>query len=98
MPANFSAAGYDVTVFDPPYAGYRGYADLSIYDDLNIHTAHVSGAFTDESTFKKAQANNERNFFCYSLMKAMPPGIQSILYEDGNYNNPDNAFSLSQYA
>ena len=33
MPVLFSQNGYDVTVIDPPYAGYSENSDLSIYND-----------------------------------------------------------------
>lgn len=88
MPVIFSEAGYDVTVFDPPFAGYSGIPDLSIYDGYDNIKAYNTeqGMFCDSvESDKEVIATWKRNFFCYSLMKASPLCLQSFLYTDGSY-------------
>ena len=73
LPVLFHEQGYDVTVFDPPLAGYREISDLSIYDDYSWIDTHITmGAYLggDQKYVKWIQDSMERNFFCYSLMKA----------------------------
>lgn len=87
MPVLFSQAGFDVTVTDPPYAGYSESPDLSIFDGYpGIHAykelfKHVG----DEE--KEALWN--RNFFRYSLMKVMPLCVQPWFYDKGFYQGTD---------
>ena len=45
MPRLFSGKGYDVTVFDPPYAGFEEIPDLSIYDEYPEIDAYVTMVF-----------------------------------------------------
>lgn len=89
LPTLFDNAGFDVTVCDPPYAGYQWFPDLSIYDDLpDINTFNLelkynpnAGAdmfFTDEV--------RERNFFCYALMTCSPLGLRKFIYNNGLYH------------
>ena len=88
MPLIFSDAGYDVTVFDPPYAGYSHYPDLSVYEPYPKIKAYVTecGQFLDtEESDSMTQSGWKRNFFCYSLMKSCPLFIQPILYSNGSY-------------
>ncbi len=87
MPVLFSENGYDVTVCDPVYAGYQWIPDLSIYDEYpEIQAYNTKGRFTDTKTAEKVIENNYRNFFCFSLMKTVPVCLQSVLYNDGLYN------------
>lgn len=88
MPYLFSKAGYDVTVCDPPYAGYKEIPDLTIYDDIEgVHTYITQGMYTDETLQETVISQTERSFFCYSVMKASPVIIQPTLYEKGNYHS-----------
>lgn len=103
MPVLFDDAGYDVTVCDPPYAGYSWVPDLSIYDAYeDIKTYNTgSGQFYDsrESLAAKQQIWR-RNIFCYSVMKASPLLLQSGLYQNGTYYNPhwmDSSLRQVQY-
>lgn len=97
MPVLFSEAGYDVTVVDPPWAGYTsGAPDLSIYDDYPDINACLAayGQFRNESTLsvdysKLMEQIWDRNFFCYSLMKISPLAIQPVVYQGGNYFDPN---------
>ena len=99
MPALFDAAGYGVTVWDPPYAGYDWVPDLSIYDDYpnirawNTEQGHVSGMITETEAVVSRFWN--RNFFCYSLMKMSPLILQIGLYQDGTYFNPDRLETMN---
>ena len=90
MPVIFDDNDYEVTVCDPPYAGYSDYPDLSIYDEYpGISAYHANGRF---DTGLKAERRNlvQRNFFCYSVFKVMPLGLQKIFYNGGKYNNTSN--------
>ena len=91
MPVLFDQAGYQVTVCDPPYAGYGWIPDLSIYDeypDIRAFNTEI-GQFRDqtESNILRKQAW-KRNFFCYSFMKVMPLPVQYVIYQDGAYFSP----------
>ena len=94
MPVLFSEAGYGVTVFDPPFAGYSGIPDLSIYDpypEIQAYNTEL-GLFRDsDESDKEIMSTWKRNFFCYSLMKASPILVQSMIYTDGTYFAPDNS-------
>ena len=90
MPAVFSENGYDVTVCDPPYAGYKQIPDLSIYDDLSNVKAYTSGGKFDDNRNEKYEVeSNLRNFFCFAVMKSMPLSVQPLIYNDGSYNKAD---------
>ena len=87
MPVLFDQNGYQVTVLDPTYANYQWTPDLSIYDEYpNIQKYITKGRFTDPSLKEQVIQDNDRNFFCYSLMKAAPLCLQGILYNGGKYN------------
>lgn len=86
MPVLFSQNGYDVTVCDPPYAGYQWISDLSIYDGyLNVKGYFTKGMFTDPSFGEQGIRNNKRNFFCYGILKTLPVCVQKIAYDQGRY-------------
>lgn len=91
MPLLFLEAGYEVTVCDPPYAGYTWIPDLSIFNGYEGIRAYntINGEFADwnESLADKQQIWN-RNFFCFSLMKISPLMLQAGIYQDGTYFNP----------
>ena len=87
MPALFDNNGYDVTVCDPPYAGYQWVSDLSIYDDYpDIQTYISEGKFTDNSIREQTVKDRQRNFFCYGILKSAPLCLQEIIYNKGTYN------------
>ncbi|NCC59842.1 MAG: hypothetical protein EOM12_02680 [Verrucomicrobiae bacterium] len=86
MPVLFDENGFDVTVCDPPYAGYQWYPDLKIYKDYpDIRTYITKGRFNPENGNAKNLRRNHRNFFLFSLMKTMPQSFQPPLYDNGNY-------------
>ncbi|MBO5254172.1 MAG: YidC/Oxa1 family membrane protein insertase, partial [Clostridia bacterium] len=86
MPILFSENGYDVTIFDPPYANYQWIPDLSIYDEYpEFKTCNTIGFYTALENKATAIENNKRNFFCFSIMKTMPVYFQTIIYDGGKY-------------
>ena len=86
LPVLFSENGYDVTVFDPPYANYSWIPELSVYDEYPEIDAYITiGAFDGELDKLGMIGNNNRNFFCFSLMKTMPVFLQPLLYDGGRY-------------
>ena len=92
MPQLFSQNGFEVTVFDPPYAGYDWIPDLSIYDDVpGVHAFNSMGMFSlgenPVADAKLLDRNRLRNFFCYSLFKTAPVVLQPYFYDGGEYNN-----------
>ncbi len=99
MPVLFEKNGFDVTVCDPPYAGYQWFPDLSIYDDYpGIKTYIADGRFNDPVIAEQGIETGKRNFFCYSLLKVVPVCLQDIVYDYGNYNRAETKISYtSQY-
>lgn len=90
MPAIFNDNDWEVTVCDPPYAGYEWIPDLSIYDDMpEVRTYITQGRFSDTKAQMELIKNNQRNFFCFSVMKVMPLLLQEVVYDDGRYNRAD---------
>ena len=83
MPTIFCENDFEVTVCDPPYAGYTWVPDLSIYDDLPEVNAYITQVRYNDPIIID---NRKRNFFCFSIMKSMPVFIQEWLYDDGKYN------------
>ena len=91
MPVLFSEAGYDVTVLDPPFAGFSEIPDLSIYDPYPGIKAYntETGYFRDSDETDQALMQTwKRNFFCFSLMKISPLILQPVIYTDGTYFEP----------
>lgn len=89
LPKLFSDNGYNVTVCDPPYAGYTWIPDLSIYDKYEgIKAYNTKGIYSKKlqseysETFESTQ---ERNMFYYSIMKSIPVALQNLLYDSGDY-------------
>ena len=92
MPVSFSQQGYEVSVFDPPYAGYDVIPDLSIYDDYpEIHAYNSMGAFEldngQSGQMRATELKWNRNMFCYSVFKVAPVSFQRYVYDNGQYNN-----------
>ena len=86
IPLLFMQNGYNVTICDPPYANYSWIPDLSLYDDYpEMHAYLTKGTFGSEYTQEMINQNNLRNFFVFSLMKALPLELQPGLYDGGNY-------------
>ena len=95
MPVLFSEAGYDVTVCDPPYAGYKEIPDLSIYDDYQgIKAYYTQGVLSGSEVTDQIISNRYRNFFCHSILKSMPVCLQAALYNAGTYHNMNANFTF----
>ena len=101
MPVLFEENGYEVTIFDPTYAGYEFIPDLSIYDEYPDFHCFITNAkfsiFDDElnteaslSMNKRVNDIRNRNFFCFSLMKISPLILQETIYDNGLYNESDS--------
>ena len=102
MPVLFGDNGYEITICDPPYAGYNLIPDLSIYkDNPDFHCYNTNGKFSifedeannDSSSEVYAQVNEirKRSLFCFALMKTSPLILQETIYNGGNYNKADKA-------
>ncbi len=90
MPVSFLKEGFEVTVCDPPLSGYGTHSPLSIFDEYpEINSYLTPGRFGVEQ--KNASTTNalNRNFFCFSLMKASPLFMQGLLYNNSWYNRSD---------
>lgn len=102
MPVLFAENGFEVTVCDPSYANYQWISDISIYDDCSNVNAYITkGMFSEASQKERVIANNHRNFFCFSIMKSMPLCVQTVIYNNGRYNQAishDNAVYSAQIA
>jgi len=103
MPVLFDDAGYNVTVCEPPYAGYKMPSDLSIYDDHPDIKAYLAeyGQFWSDPRATSCKKNIwKRNFFCYSFMRMLPLISQNSLYDSGFYHDPNwlmNTIYSTQY-
>ena len=106
MPVIFGNSGYEVTVCDPSYAGYKWIPDLTIYDDHpEFHCYNTRGIFNYFEEYTEGGTKGDmtervnklcnRNFFCYSMMKISPVLLQETLYDGGLYNEsyPDDSDS-----
>ena len=91
MPALFSQNGYDVTVIDPPYAGYSEISDLSIYDAFsNVEAYSLKGKFSDEYIVNELDNysfdnKQRRNFVMFSLFRTSPVALRDFIYDNGEY-------------
>ena len=105
LPVLFDGMGYDVTVCDPPLAGYREISDLSIYEDYPGIQGHITmGAYLgeNEKLVRRLQDSQERDLFCYAVMKASPVVLQKFLYDNGTYfealkNNTQSPAFMESY-
>ncbi len=87
MPTLFKQNNYDVTVIDPPYANYKNYTDLTIFEENGIKAHIAKGKFSDDKMKQQTIDANYRNFFCFSLMKCLPLYVQPAMYSGGGYHN-----------
>ena len=86
MPVIFEQNGYNVSVCDPPFAGYKYVPDLSIYDEYPDINAYIARGYYWNATKEGVSQRNFRNFFCYSIMKCAPLVLQNHFYNLGMYN------------
>ncbi|MBE7002538.1 MAG: hypothetical protein E7421_07630, partial [Ruminococcaceae bacterium] len=86
MPTLFTQEGYDATVIDPSFAGYQWIPDLSVFSDMEgVSAYHANGRFNDMRERIDRVETRQRKFFFFSLMKTLPTGVQSLIYDNGNY-------------
>ena len=86
LPKMFSDNGFNVTVCDPPYAGYTWVPNLSIYDDIpNVRAYITEGAFNMYVSGNTNLAVQKSRFIYYSISKILPTILQNRLYRDGHY-------------
>lgn len=99
LPVLFDQNGYEVTVCDPPYAGYQMIPDLSVYNDYpDIKKYNTDGRFDDPLIAEEEIKNNKRNFFCYGIFKVLPVCFQEFAYDKGRYNQAELEMSyIKQY-
>ncbi len=98
MPRLFDSAGYEVTVCDPTYAGYKEIPDLSVFDPYPSIRRYITelGQFAVYSDTERTNALWETVFFRYSLMKILPYGLQPEIYQEGSYFSTDIAQQMTQ--
>ena len=86
MPMIFADDGWEVTLCDIPYAGYRDVPDMSIYDGMKgIKGYRTMGYYMDDMILKDAEEVRERNMFWYTIFKVAPLFAQSTIYDGGSY-------------
>ncbi len=104
LPALFSKAGYDVGVADLPYGNYQWVSDLSIFDGYpRVRKYHTIGRYAD--IWKRQHGitpgcsfkTDERNLFLYSMVKMSPVILQPLVYNSGNYWNPEKETLSSSF-
>lgn len=94
MPLIFRDEGYEVTICDPPYAGYMSPPDLRVFSgpeyegiESYITIGNLGGDLWGFAGMQEDLLN--RNFFCYSILKVSPLFLHDIIYDNGNYNMAD---------
>ncbi|MBP5403027.1 MAG: YidC/Oxa1 family membrane protein insertase [Treponema sp.] len=90
IPVLFSENGFNVTVCDPPHAGYKDIPDLSVFKPYPKINACINRKVTINTELMKQLEGdvfsaNERNFFCYSIFRCSPLIFAQNLYNEGNY-------------
>ena len=95
MPVMFRDEGYDVTILDPPFAGYQIPGDLSVFSGPEYEgiEAYQTKYVLIDDYYKFEEYQEQiwfRNFFCYSIFKISPLYIQATVYNEGRYNQPEN--------
>lgn len=91
MPVLFSQNGFDVTVIDPPYAGYSEDPDLSIYDGYeNVEAYCTRGVFSDDYIANELDNysfddKQRRNFVMFSIFRTSPVAMRRFIYDNGEY-------------
>lgn len=95
MPIMFRDEGWEVTIMDPPFAGYSTPSDLTGFtgpEYEGINTYYAEGVVMDN--YYKFEDFQEkiwlRNFFCYSVFKVSPLFFQATIYNEGRYNEPES--------
>lgn len=87
LPVLFENAGFEVSVVDPPYANYKEYPDLTLFDGYENITGYATRDKYSDYVYHnedelKAQ---KKNVAFYSLFRTVPVLLQNSVYDDGNY-------------
>ncbi len=85
----FNDNGFDVTVCDPPFAGYQWTPDISIYDDYEDINAYITEGRYNTNSKESAEQTvylRNRNFFCNAVMRVLPLFLWRRIYDYGYYN------------
>ena len=86
LPVLFGESGYEVTVCDPPYAGFSDLPDLSIYERYPyIDSYQLWGRFSATEGSSDTTQGRKRNFFFYSVMEVAPLFLRPEIYSRGWY-------------
>ena len=91
IPAIFGSNGYSCTIADSPFPGRynTSYNDQSVFDDLeNTNAVAIRGKYITSDTEKLypyIAAEQNRNMFFYSIMKAVPLYLHNTVYDLGRY-------------
>ena len=93
LPVLFSRNGFKATVSGLPLVNYQwipDYTPFKKYPEIRIENfgKPLQQVVTEEELHENI-VKNERNFFCYGLMKALPLVAQNALYTGGRYNRFD---------
>lgn len=92
MPSIFTKNGFDATMINPTYAGYKWYPDLSVFDGMdNVKAYSTKYSYLPEEMKNIYQSEHtevfRHNLFCYSIFQSAPVALQKALYDGGNYND-----------
>ncbi|MBQ7274536.1 MAG: membrane protein insertase YidC [Clostridiales bacterium] len=100
MPVLFGENGYNVTVLDPSFAGYKYIPNLSIFDNYPYIDAYITeGILNPYYDIMTDDWENrfERNLFAYSLRYASPICLRRLLYDDGFFNDLNNRLTHGSF-
>lgn len=92
MPSIFTKNGFDATMVNPTYAGYKWYPDLSVFDGMeNVKAYSTKYSYLPDETKEIYESEHSEvfrhNLFCYSIFQSAPVALQRLLYDGGNYND-----------
>ena len=88
LPQVFYDMDYDVTVIDPPYAGYSLISDLSIYDEyegMHVYDIGHGRMLSELSEEEKKVVNGLEGdrgwpYIMYSMFRTVPVCLQDFIY------------------
>ena len=95
LPYNFSKAGFDCNVFDPPdYADLSGTGLQGFFEGIeNTHAYDTGGVFKSPEQaledYEYLHKWSEHNYIRHSIYLLVPNVLRSILYDSGNYLSQD---------
>lgn len=95
LPYNFSKAGFNCTVFDPPdYIDLSGKDLQGFFADIdNTKAYHAGGVYKSEemarSDYEYLHRWSKHNYIRHSFYLLLPNVLRSLIYDDGNYLSMD---------